>query len=93
MTWLIEWDKRAKKQYEYLQENNKSSAIEKINKLLESIEERPDYGIGKPERLKWFKDITLYSRRIDEKNRLIYEVIEVEHKVVILQSSGHYNDH
>lgn len=46
-------------------------------------------GEGKPERLKgefW----GCYSRRIDEKNRLIYR--ETEKGIEILKCRGHYHD-
>ena len=44
-------------------------------------------GIGKPEALKHRKG---YSRRIDEKNRLIYEIINGQ--LYILNCKGHYED-
>lgn len=34
----------------------------------------PFNGIGKPERLRYHKNPTLYSRRIDQQHRLVYSV-------------------
>ena len=46
--------------------------LNKINRLLQSIErDGPMKGEGKPERL---KHILGYSRRIDDTNRLVYDV-------------------
>ena len=64
--------------------------FKKINDLIKDIERNGELnGIGKPEALKdnwqgW------YSRRIDEKNRLIYRVCE--DSVEIAQCKGHYGD-
>ena len=60
--------------------------LNKINRLLQSIErDGAMYGEGKPERLKY--DLG-YSRRIDDTNRLVYEI---EGDVIIIKAcKGHY---
>ena len=92
---LINWDAKAKKSYELLYKNNKIT-FAKVQKLLESIEKQYDNGIGKPERLKGYNDRIIYSRRINDKDRLIYEVIKDDNEevtsIIILQLKGHYND-
>ena len=45
-------------------------------------------GAGKPEKLKYSEN---YSRRIDEKNRLVYSVSE-SGDVVVKSCLGHYED-
>ena len=45
-------------------------------------------GIGKPEPLKHRPG---YSRRIDEANRLVYDIDELQN-IVILSCRGHYED-
>jgi len=62
---------------------------QKISSLLESIENTPFSGIGKPEPLKE-KYSGKWSRRIDEKNRLIYGVFN--NYVEIYSLRGHYNN-
>ena len=89
----VEWTKKALRDYKSVKSNKR--IINKIHQLLESIEDKYDYGIGKPERLKWYQERLLYSRRIDEKNRIVYEVFLDSNKVycvriVILQIIGHY---
>lgn len=63
--------------------------LKKINELLEDI--RRDgamKGIGKPERLRYRPG---YSRRIDEKNRLVYDIDELQN-IKIISCRGHYDD-
>lgn len=61
--------------------------LKRIRKLLEEIQESPFTGIGKPEPLKF--DLSgKWSRRITEKDRLVYEIEEDKIKVYSLK--GHY---
>jgi toxin YoeB len=53
----------------------------KINKLINDARRSPFEGLGKPEPLKE-NYAGLWSRRIDEKNRLIYAVTNEEIRVV-----------
>lgn len=62
--------------------------LKKINKLLKEIQRTPFSGEGKPEPLKWSPD--RWSRRINGKDRLVYEV--VNDNINIIQCKGHYND-
>lgn len=91
---LIDWVRKAQQDYKSFK--NDQSTLDKINKLLESIEKQYDDGIGVPERLKGFQERLVYSRRIDKKNRLIYEAIRDDNNrvtsVTILAVKGHYND-
>ncbi|MDR3275608.1 MAG: Txe/YoeB family addiction module toxin [Treponema sp.] len=81
-TWTdIGWD-------EYLHwQNQDRKTLKKINRLMKEIMRTGDKGLGKPELLSG--DMSGWrSRRIDEKNRLIYrvsgETIEISH------CRGHY---
>lgn len=47
-------------------------------------------GIGKPEPLKHGKS-GLYSRRIDETNRLVYNIDKLQN-IKIISCKGHYED-
>lgn len=63
--------------------------LKKINSLLEDIKRNGAIqGIGKPEYLKYRPG---YSRRIDEKNRLIYDIDELQN-IKIISCRGHYAD-
>lgn len=66
----ILWDDDAWDDYLYWQTQDKKT-LKRINALVKDIERTPYEGIGKPEPLKgnlsgW------WSRRIDEKNRIVY---------------------
>lgn len=83
------WSDIAWKEYLFWQENDKKT-LKKINKLLKSVErDGPLLGEGKPELLKGnFQDCI--SRRIDERNRLIYRMNDLG--IEIISCSGHYED-
>ena len=64
--------------------------VKKINQLLQSIErDGALQGIGKPEPLKYGKSGS-FNRRIDEVNRLVYEVSDGQ--IIVKSCKGHYND-
>ena len=82
------WDDLAWEDYVYWQTQDKKT-LKKINALLKDIDRNGYTGIGKPEPL--VGDWSGYwSRRIDEKNRLIYKI--VEGTVRIAQCRTHYGD-
>jgi len=62
--------------------------LRKINNLIRGIlREGALGGEGKPEKLKQSDE---YSRRIDEKNRLVYQYNDGN--ILIMSCSGHYGD-
>lgn len=75
-------------QYLYWQSQDKKT-LKKINDLLEDIRRNGAMqGKGKPEPLKYREG---YSRRIDEYNRLVYVIDELEN-IKILSCKGHYEE-
>lgn len=63
--------------------------LKKINSLIEDIRRNGAMqGIGKPEPLKYRPG---YSRRIDEANRLVYD-IDSQQNIRIISCRGHYED-
>lgn len=63
--------------------------LKRINLLLQDIMRNGNTGIGKPERLKG--DLSEYwSRRIDDKNRIVYRIIE--ESIEVVQCKTHYSD-
>jgi toxin YoeB len=64
-------------------------AFKRIEKIIRDIQRTPFEGIGKPEALK-HNFAGLWSRRIDDKNRIIYEVQDAA--VCIVSCKGHYDD-
>jgi len=63
--------------------------LKRINQLLQDIIRNGNKGIGKPERLR--EDLSEYwSRRIDEKHRIVYRIVDTVIEVV--QCKTHYSD-
>lgn len=76
-------------EYIYWQTQDKKT-LKRINQLLQSIErDGAMQGIGKPEVLKYAKS-RLFSRRIDEANRLVYEI--TDNQIIVRSCKGHYDD-
>ena len=76
-------------EYLYWQTQDKK-ILKRINQLLQSIErDGVLHGIGKPEPLKYGKSGS-FIRRIDEANRLVYEVSD--NQIIVKSCKGHYKD-
>ena len=81
------WSEEGWNDYLYWQSQDRKT-LKKINDLLKDIERNgPDKGIGKPEPLKGNLS-EFWGRRIDEKNRLVYRVINNVLEIVICRE--HY---
>lgn len=66
------WSDEAWEDYLYWQVQDKKT-LKRVNLLIKDIERNMNKGIGKPEQLK--NNLQgFWSRRIDEKNRLIYRI-------------------
>jgi len=61
----------------------------KIQKLLNELEQHPCSGTGQPERLK--HELTGYwSRRINKEHRIVYQVNDDTSTVTVFSLKGHY---
>lgn len=69
-----------------------SETYDKIVSLLTEIAKSPKVGSGRPEQLKHYGNRDVWSRRINAKDRIVYEVWEDRLEVAILQILGHYGD-
>jgi|LakMenEpi03Aug12_release.lakeMendotaPanAssembly.Ray.scaffolds.fasta_scaffold21159_4 toxin YoeB len=65
--------------------------LKKITAIIKDLEEHPYSGIGHPEPLK-HEFYGLWSRRINQKHRIIYEVIDEVVTVYVISAFGHYGD-
>jgi toxin YoeB len=61
----------------------------KIDQLLNELINHPSTGTGQPEKLK-HELSGKFSRRINRKHRLIYEIDEVAKTVYVLSAKAHY---
>ncbi len=80
------WSDEAWDDYLYWLSQDRKT-LRKINELVKDIDRTPFSGLGKPELLK--ENLHGYwSRRIDEKNRLVYKVENGQ--IYIAQCRTHY---
>lgn len=75
-------------EYCYWQGQDKKT-LRRINQLLQDIGRNYFTGLGKPEPLK-NNFSGFWSRRIDEKNRLVYRINN--NQIEIVQCKGHYEE-
>lgn len=91
MSYYLEFSKTALEDIDKHKKAGDRTTLKKIEKLLNELREHPTTGSGKPEILKHdFQGF--YSRRINEKHRLIYSINELYIKVLILSMWSHYGD-
>jgi toxin YoeB len=83
------WDDEAWGDYLYWQIQDKRT-LKRINLLIKSLDRSGHGGIGKSEPLKGNLS-GFCSCRIDDKNRLIYKILETG-DIYILSCKGHYDD-
>ena len=85
---MLSWYEKAWDDYCAWQSKDKKT-LKRINMLLEDIQRNGHQGIGSPEPLKG--DLSgCWSRRIDEKNRLVYTI--ENGTIFILKCGSHYGD-
>jgi toxin YoeB len=77
---LIEWKK-----------TGQLIALKRIERIFIELSDSPYHGIGSPEPLK-FNLTDCWSRQIDKKNRIIYQVNNEIVTVFVISVKGHYGD-
>ncbi|MDC5839596.1 Txe/YoeB family addiction module toxin [Vibrio europaeus] len=83
---ILSWTDDAWGDYLYWQTQDKKT-LKRINKLINDVKRSPFEGIGKPELLK--ENLSgLWSRRIDDTNRLVYAVDD--QAITIISCRYHY---
>ena len=86
----ITFSPEAQEDYDYWKENNPLT-VRRIKRLLTDMSEHPYTGIGKPEKLK-YELAGKWSRRINDKHRIVYVVREIENDIYILALRYHYGN-
>lgn len=80
---------QAKKDRDYWKKSGNTKIQNRISALLKDIQQHPFTGIGKPEPLKHNLK-GLWSRRINEEHRLVYQVADGIIYVYVLSMRFHY---
>jgi toxin YoeB len=91
MSYSIELTIEAISDIKKFRKSGDKKALIKIDKLLDELRDHPTTGTGRPELLKYY-DIPTWSRRINDKHRLIYRIEDDKVIVIILSFWGHYGD-
>lgn len=68
-----------------------AKVFQKALGLIEEVAEHPESGIGKPEPLRGLPP-GRWSRRLTQKHRLVYRIVEEAKEVHLLSAYGHYDD-
>ena len=84
----LTWTENALEDLAWWQQHN-SKKLKRLIQLCLDTCKHPESGIGKPEPLK-FQYQGYWSRRIDERHRLVYAFDE--HQVTIIQCRYHYDE-
>ncbi len=87
--YILDYSAQARADMEYHLKSGNKSRLRKIARLLSEIEEHPKKGTGKPEQLK-HELSGKWSRRINDEDRIVYEIDEEGRRVKIHQMKDHY---
>ena len=90
MSYKISFTDSAFEQLEKMKRGDKNS-YHKCFELVLAVMAEPRFGVGKPEQLKHQNEET-WSRRINDKDRMIYSIFEEDEHVLVYSFVGHYGD-
>jgi toxin YoeB len=91
MSYILEFSEIALSDIKKHKKSGDKSVLKQIEKLLNELMEHPTRGTGQPEQLK-HNLVGLYSRRINQKHRLVYSIHEEVITVYVLSAWAHYGD-
>jgi toxin YoeB len=90
MKFTVVVEKPAQDHFQKITKSGDKSSLKKLHKILDELEIHPQTGTGNPEQLKHNLS-GFWSRRLNKKDRLIYEIIEEpDNLVVVVSALGHY---
>jgi len=87
----VEILKTAQKDISKIKKSGRISDKKNLELFLEELKIHPRTGSGKPEQMKYRKG-EIWSRRINKKDRLVYEIFENKILVEVQTAVDHYND-
>lgn len=82
---------RAKEHLSEWKKSGQLKALRKIQRIFIELSDTPYSGVGSPEPLK-YSLTECWSRQIDKKNRILYQVNNDIVTVFIISVKGHYGD-
>ncbi len=88
MNWIIKIEIVAKEDLKFYRKNSKSLYIKSFD-IIQDILDNPKIWLWKPEQLKHYWE-NMWSRRIDDENRVIYNIDEKSNSIDFLSFRCHY---
>ena len=76
---------------EYYRKSGRKSDIRKIQDIVAELAQHPEIGTGNPEGLKG-NYTEFWSRRVNKKHRMVFQIMEDEVVVFVVRAKGHYED-
>jgi toxin YoeB len=88
---IIELTDLAKEQLQKHKKSGNKANLNKISKIFDDLENHPFVGVGNPEQLKHNLS-GFWSRKINQKDRIVYTVNNLLVSVQVISAMGHYSD-
>jgi len=89
--YLIDFTESAVNDLKQHKKSGDNATMKKIDTLVDELKAHPRSGTGKPEALKHGL-FGFWSRRINQKDRLVYKIEDDKLLVTVLSAMGHYSD-
>ena len=90
MAYELRLSPRAQSDFDKIKKAGNVPVLKKLKVIFEELMEHLLTGVGRPERLRHRENV--YSRRLTQKDRVVYSVHEQLVVVDLLQLLGHYDD-
>ncbi|HHV40430.1 MAG: Txe/YoeB family addiction module toxin [Bacteroidales bacterium] len=91
MSYSLVISERVRKDLELHKKSGDKRLVKKIYTLFTELAEHPTTGTGHPEPLRHM-ETNIWSRRIDRKHRLVYQIKDMDLIVIAISAYGHYRD-
>jgi toxin YoeB len=89
MNYKVIVEPKADEDFKKIVKSGDKATIKKLENILDELVLSPKTGIGNPEPLK--HHLTgFWSRRLNKKDRLIYQIFEEKVVVIVISALGHY---
>ncbi len=88
---IVELTDLAKEQLQKHKKSGNKANLNKISKIFDDLENHPFVGVGNPEQLKHNLS-GFWSRKINQKDRIVYTVNNLLVSVQVISAIGHYSD-
>ena len=87
----VEFSKMALEDLSKIKKSGTNADKTKLERIIKELEIHPKEGIGHPKPLIG-QEGEVWSRKLNKKDRIVYEILEKEVVVFLFQLLGHYND-